>query len=93
MAVARIHGKVKCRPFKEEKGGGHHLQNMASQAIVSCCFPLLNLIFCLRFCDLVERKRSARPKFPSCLLLLRPPGIKLQWLVVSKGPNLFEIAL
>lgn len=34
MAVARIHGKVKCRPFKEKRRRAH-LQSMASLEMAS----------------------------------------------------------
>lgn len=48
MAVARIHGKVKCRPFKERRRRAPLTKHgiIGDGLFVSCFLPLLNIHFC-----------------------------------------------
>lgn len=96
MAVARIHGKVKCRPFKEKRRRAPFTKHgiAGDSLFVSCFLPFteLEFLFLQGFCGPTKgaRKRGARFEVSSFLFSFPPPGNRLQWLAVSKGLNLFE---
>lgn len=93
MAVARLHGKVKCRPFKE-KGRRAPLtkRGITGDGLFVPRFPLLNLFcFCLYFFLCVFE--GAQCDVCSFLSSFLPPGIRLQCLPLSKGLDPFEWAL
>lgn len=102
MAVARIHGKVKCRPFKEKEEEGtvykawHHWKwplcfSLSSRTDPKFLFSLKVLRFrSVRGKEAVRRKRGTPFFF---LFSFLPTGNRLQWLAVFKGLNLSEWAL
>lgn len=92
MAVARLHGKVKCRPFKE-KGRRAPLtkHGITGDHLFVPCFPLLNLFFfCLYY---LLQFLGGQCNVCSILLSFLPPGNRLPCLALSKGLDLFEWAL
>lgn len=86
MAVARIHGKVKCRRFKERERRALLTEHgITGNGFLFSVFLSFILIFFMIFCT-----NHSRRLYDLSLLL---PGNRMQWLAVIKGPNLSERAL
>lgn len=95
MAVARIHGKVKCRPFKEKRRRAPFTKHgiTGDGLFVSCFLPFTEFEFLFRQGFAVQRrarKRRGQSELPGFLFSFLPPGNRLRWLAVFKGPNLSE---
>lgn len=96
MAVARIHGKVRCRPFerKEEDTANKTWLGLPAGSLFHCFYPL-RYFSCPQgfwWVLVVASKRGTRGR-PSLCFLPPSPGSELKWLVVSKDRNLFEWAI
>lgn len=93
MAVARKHGKVKCRPLKEKKEEGTVYKARHDGLFVSRCpsFTDLQCLF-LPGCAVLKsaRKRGGQTKLSGFPFSFLPPGNTLQWSAVFKGLNLSE---
>lgn len=91
MAVARLHGKVKCGPFKEKGKEGttykawHHWRSSLCYMFSYCSTFFLLSVLLLQFW-------GDQTNFCSFLLSFLP-GNRLQCLTLSKGLDLFEWAL
>lgn len=90
MAVARLHGKVKCGPFKE-KGRRAPLtkHGITGAHLFVPCFPSAWLFL---LSVLLLQFWGDQTNFCSFLLSFLP-GDRLQCLTLSKGLDLFEWAL
>lgn len=100
MAVARIHGKVKCRRFKEKRRRAPFTKHgvTCSGLFVSCfiiifCFVLFVFNFIFVFFEVVILRSNVRLSIKAFVFSLLPPRNRLTWLALIKGPNLSERAI
>lgn len=85
MTVARIHGKVKCRPFKGKRRRAPFTKHGVTLCFMFSSSSELDFLFLSKGRRLTQVLRFS--------VLAPSPRNRQQWLAVSKGLNLFEWAL
>lgn len=85
MAVARIHGKVKCRPFKEKRRRAPFTKHgiTGDSLFVSRFLSCTEAEFWFLQGLAVPKSAGGRSKFSGCPFTVPPPGNRLQWSAAS----------